>query len=313
VDVAALQKARNKYLWDTQRIALARVFHARGDYAQARNSLNGVSASARNLDLTTGSTVGWETNVEAQLWFRQAEALIQSERWKAVDALVKQRQWAAAIDALGPLLKPEDRFAGDWGTRSTCFAELGRWKEAAADSTHANALSPDYLPGVLKHALVCLQVGEREKYLELCRRALAREVPSSDRLALNNVGWLCALDAAAEEEAVQALALVEKALDKAPNNTYVHTRACLLYRVGRYDEALKQLNELLAQPGYPVNAYDWLFLAMSHQRLGQPDEARKYLDQSIAWMAANKQMDWSRRVELERFRAEAEALVGAKR
>ena len=37
VDLPALQAARNKYGWDTQRIAIARVFHARGDYFTARD------------------------------------------------------------------------------------------------------------------------------------------------------------------------------------------------------------------------------------------------------------------------------------
>ena len=239
--------------------------------------------------------------------------MIQSERWRAVDDLFKQRQWVAAIDALNPLLKPEDKSARDWGARATCFEELGRWNEAVADSTRANALAPDYLPGAIMHGLVCLQVGDRETYRNLCRLALERHAASKDRDVLNNVAWLCALDAAAEPEAAQALALVEGAPDETPNNTHDHTRACLLYRVGRHDDALKQLDRLVARPGYPASAHDWLFLAMAHQRLGQGERARMYLDRSIAWIAANDHLDWQRRAELQRFRAEAEALIGEKK
>ncbi|MCI0459791.1 MAG: tetratricopeptide repeat protein, partial [Gemmataceae bacterium] len=314
VDLQALRAALKKYQWDTQRVALARVLHANGDYFSARNLMNQVRVENRKVDPTTGSTGIWDINLETQLWYRQAEAVIQSERWRAVDELVKQRQWAAAVDAFGPLLTPENKSARDWGVRGGCLAELGRWKEAAADSARANSLAPDYLPGVLKHAILCLRVGDRDRYRELCRRALEGKAKASERTVLNNVAWLCALDGAAEEQAVQALALVEKALDKTPNNTFVHTRACLLYRVGRYDDALKQLNELVAQPGYPVNAYDWLFLAMTHQKLGQPEQARKNLDRSVAWMVdANRRLDWQRRAELEHFRSEAAALIGAKK
>jgi tetratricopeptide (TPR) repeat protein len=271
--------------------------------------MNLVKIENRAVDPSAGSTTSWDLNLETQLWYHQAEAVIQSERWGVVDELVKKRQWAAAINALGPLLKPEDRSPMDWGTRSNCFAELGRWKEAAADSLQANTLSPDYLPGVLKHGLVCLQAGDRERYFELCRRAVKQNAGSKNRVDLNKVAWLCVFDPAAAAEAEQALALVEKALDKTPNNTFVHTRACLLYRAGRYDDALKQLNELIAQPGYPVNAYDWLFLAMTHQRLGQKEQAVTYLNQSVAWMTTYTPRDWQQRVELERFRAEAEALI----
>jgi hypothetical protein len=38
-----------------------------------------------------------------------------------------------------------------------------------------------------------------------------------------------------------------------------------------------------------------------------------YLDRSIAWSAANDHLDWQRRAELQRFRAEAEALIGEKK
>jgi serine/threonine protein kinase/Flp pilus assembly protein TadD len=313
VNMDALQAALNRYQWDTQRIALARVHHARGFYFGARTLINQVRVESRKVDPTAGPTGAWEINVETQLWYRQAEALIQPERWRTVDELVRQQQWAAAIDALGPLLKPEDKFAGDWGTRATCYEELGRWKEAAADSAHAHALAPDYLPGVLKYGLVCLQVGDRDRYLSLCRRALKLHAASTERSDLNSVAWLCALDAAAEKEAVQGLVMVEKAQDQAPNNSYAQTRACLLYRVGRYDDALKQLNELVAQPGRSATAYDWLFLALTHHRLGQHEQARNDLDQAVTWLTANDSLDWQKRAELERFRTEAEALIREKR
>jgi tetratricopeptide (TPR) repeat protein len=313
VNLEALQAALNRYQWDPQRIALARVQQARGLYFRARNLMNQVSAECRKVDPTAGPTGSWEINGETQLWYRQVDAVIESERWRTVGALVGQHQWATAIDALGPLLKPEDRSWGDWWTRATCYAELGRWKEAAADAAHTHALAPDELSVMLNYALVCLRLGDRETYVGLCRRALARHAASTDSGVLNDVAWLCALDAAAESDAAAGLALVEKAQDRAPNNNYAHTRACLLYRAGRYDDALKQLNALVAQPGRSATAADWLFLALTHDRLGQHEQARTYFDQSVAWISANDSLDWQKRAVLERFRAETEALIRHKR
>jgi tetratricopeptide (TPR) repeat protein len=309
VDVKTLQAALQKYQWDTQRIALARVLHARGDHHRARYHMNGVSVENRRVDPSAARDGRWEFTMEAQLWYRQAEAVIQSGRWRAVDELVRERRWADAIDALAALLKPENRSAIDWGTRATCFAEVGRWSEAFEDSSRANTLAPGYLPGTLKHAVVCLKVGDRDRYVELCRDALARHADATDHETLNSVGWLCALDPAARAESARALALVEKALAGAPVSAHLHTRACLLHRAGRHEDALKQWKELTAQPGYVATAHDWLFLAMTHHHLGQEVEARRYLEQSIAWISANPQRGWEGRVELEHFRAEAEGLI----
>jgi hypothetical protein len=51
--------------------------------------------------------------------------------------------------------------------------------------------------------------------------------------------------------------------------------------------------------------YDWLFVAMAKQALGEREEARKWFDRSVAWM--EKQPGDK---ELERFRAEAEQALG---
>jgi tetratricopeptide (TPR) repeat protein len=275
--------------------------------------MNQVRAEFRRVDPAGVSYGQWDFNLEAQLWYRQAEAIIQSERWAAAFELIRQRQFAKAIDAFAPLLKADDNSGVDWGSRANCYAELGRWPEAAADYAHSLSLGRDYVPGFRNHCLAALQVGDKDTYLNLCRETLQRFADSTDRATLNTVAWLCALDPSAEAETGRALELIDKALRESQFNTYVHTRACLLYRAKRFDEALKQLDDLIARPGYAASAFDWLFLAMTCHQLGQTEKARENLDKSIAWMTANPQQDWQRRVELERFRAEAVALIGAKK
>jgi tetratricopeptide (TPR) repeat protein len=313
VEPQALEAAWNKYHVEPQRIAQARVVYARGDYARARSLMDLVPSENRVVDPAAGTSRNWDINLETQLWYTQAETVIQSAKWRAVDELMKKHQWTAAIDALGPLLEPGDRSPQDWGARATCFCELGRWNDALADSAKAVALNSEWVTGLQMHSLVAMQTGDFETYRKLCRQALQRNASSSNSERLNNVGWLCALDPSAAEEAEGALKLLEQSLRLAPRNTHAHTRACLLYRVGRYEDALKELSELIAQPGYPVNAYDWLFLAMTEEKLGQSQSARANLERSVAWITSNNRLDWQHRLELERFRAEAEALIGAQK
>jgi len=315
VDVATLRTTLNAFKMDAQRIALARVLHAQGNWHEAHLLMNAVKAEYRTVDPVVAMSLGrlWESHLEVQLWFRQAEAVIQSERWKPVDDLVKQRQWAAAIDAFAPLLKPEDRSGPYWAMRGDCFAELGRWKEAAADYARRDDRAPDDLPATIAYAVLCLRLGDKDTYRALCRRAVERHAASANRAALNNVAWLCALDASAQEHATTALGQVDKALDKTPNNVYTHTRACLLFRTGRYADARAALTELVAQPGYRASPYDWLFLAMAQKRLGQDEPARDYLARSVALLTTRAPAEWRQRAELELFRAEAEALVNGDR
>ena len=80
----------------------------------------------------------------------------------------------------------------------------------------------------------------------------------------------------------------------------------LLYRAGRYDEALDILGELehdseadARSPSSP--AYAWYFLAMTHQALGQAEQARDVLTRAEAWTrrALSDEKDrpvWNRRL-----------------
>lgn len=91
----------------------------------------------------------------------------------------------------------------------------------------------------------------------------------------------------------------------------INTHGVLLYRLGRYEEALKVLAESdehysKQKPGgYP---HDVAFIAMSHYKLGRQDEARAALERFRQIMTASS---FTGEEEAERFRAEVETLFGA--
>jgi tetratricopeptide (TPR) repeat protein len=55
------------------------------------------------------------------------------------------------------------------------------------------------------------------------------------------------------------------------------TLGALLYRAGRYDEAVKQLSEAARLQGEGGDGWSCLFLALAHHRLKHDDEARRWL------------------------------------
>src|SRR5262249_55702625 len=96
------------------------------------------------------------------------------------------------------------------------------------------------------------------------------------------------------------------------NHNYVNTVACFLYRAGRDDKALKWLQvSMKADPSGEGYAYDWVFLAMVHQRQGRPQEARKWLDKTKAYYASETRATVNPilRITLELLIREAEAAL----
>jgi hypothetical protein len=54
------------------------------------------------------------------------------------------------------------------------------------------------------------------------------------------------------------------------------------------------------------DAFDWLYLALAHAKLGRPDEARRWYDRAARWMDTAPPRDAALRL----LRAEAAGLLG---
>jgi tetratricopeptide (TPR) repeat protein len=119
-----------------------------------------------------------------------------------------------------------------------------------------------------------------------------------------------------------ALRLSERAASgKSKGWAELNTLGSVLYRAGRYPEALQRLNQAIDAHKKRATAWDDLLLAMVHQHLGHSDQAKQHLDQaqhSIAsgnprnsGLPAVKATPWDERAELKLLSAEAEALLKA--
>src|SRR5207247_438844 len=99
-----------------------------------------------------------------------------------------------------------------------------------------------------------------------------------------------------------------KAVAERPESaSYRNTLGTVLYRAGHFEEAIRRLREGMAIGGQGGGPLDWFALAMAHQRLGHPGEARRWLDRAERGMGERRSSD----LELSRFRREAESLIGS--
>jgi len=99
--------------------------------------------------------------------------------------------------------------------------------------------------------------------------------------ALNNLAWLLALRDAGKAQ--EALGLIDRAIDvRGPNVALIDTRAVVLIRAGKFDQALRELRD--AQKVDPRNQNLALHLAWAYQQKGGgTDQARTALREAEAF------------------------------
>jgi tetratricopeptide (TPR) repeat protein len=204
-----------------------------------------------------------------------------------------------------------------WNNRAIVHFGLGNWKEAATDCEKVFTTFPDpNLAGLgLMRARAMARLSDAAGYRRACTDLIERWGKTVDP---NSLAWPCVLAPDAVADMGQVVLLAEKAYKQSPTPLVRNTLGAALYRAGRWEEAVKTLDENKGENG----AFDWLFLAMAHHRLGHAhaDKAKEYLDKAAAWSDAAMQnqaalgstgqtLDTDHRVELPGLRLEAECTL----
>lgn len=179
-------------------------------------------------------------------------------------------------------------------------AAQGRWAEAAALFARATERGGLDVMDECRHALTRLKVGEDIVYRQICTRLvedLGADRPATAafrRGGLSNMLVLfraCVLrpDAVTDWQPLMKLAddilavpMRELALAPEPQLAnmrldWLAARGAVLYRTGRYEEAVTCLRES-ASTDRKTDDLARVFLALAHQKLGQPGEARRWAE-----------------------------------
>jgi serine/threonine protein kinase/tetratricopeptide (TPR) repeat protein len=189
--------------------------------------------------------------------------------WARVEGLLAQTPAGPLGQARGHMARRE------WRQASDCYAralELG-----AADDGHFG----------FEYAALLLLSGDRNGYLRACARMVER-CGKTPNLRAYHVARACTL---APDVALVARAgrLAQKELQaNAGKFSALTERGALHSRAGRFKEAVPLFERSLradARPGRAV--LNWLWLALAQGRLGQPEEARRWLSKAVRWLDAH--------------------------
>ena len=281
-------------------------------------------------DRTSATTIRLELASELDNWVftrwmlkpegdEFAKKLMDAARLADPDELrnrIRDAQETRDANALSDLLTTESDRALQWPTSRLLFAALFQlepehlqsarlmtltrrlyrarphdfWNNFTLATLHANKSPPQWEDAARFYtAALCLQPENAATQNDLARLLVNWPRPGIDHF----------------EEAIE---LAKKAVNTTPTaGNYWITLGIAHYRAGQWSDALAAFQQAvkLRNGGDGV---DWLFLAMTHGRLGEKEQGRKWYDQGVEWMEKNAPDDGG----LKHMRAEAAELLGIK-
>ncbi len=282
------------------------------------------SPEGRRLVSGGGEIIVWETADRTPegraARIRAATARAPAWHQREADQCLKARDWFGRAFHLSHLIELRPGEAGLHVHCGRAHAELEKWDEAAADYERAVELGETDWKTARPLALLYLRLGDENSYRKVCTRLLEAHGQTDDAGAANAIAETCVLIPEAVPDTAVVVRLAEAAVARQPKNAgYLNTLGVVRYRAGRYDDAVRRLEEAVQVRGQGGTPVDWLFLAMAQQRLGRPAEARRQLEKAVRWLDENAipgktpeetvPLSWSHRLELDLFRRQAEALL----
>ncbi len=227
------------------------------------------------------------------------------------DALSAQGRWerAEAAYALAARAQPLAHSVRDALVR--LHAQRGRLDRAAATFAEALRLMPDDTELRANLAVVLLASGDRAGWRSAIAALLDRFRGTIDAMTATRIAWACALGPDAAADPAVPVRLAEAGLQGADDPSkaaYLNTLGATLYRAGRFDEAIRRLEEAIQERKSP-GPLDWAFLALAHQRLGHRDLARFWLEKLRERAPSTDPAQFWEEWELRLLRSEAEAVI----
>jgi tetratricopeptide (TPR) repeat protein len=199
-------------------------------------------------------------------------------------ALADQKKPDEAIAAFSKAIEIDPKHAPAHDNVARAYALLGQWDQAAACTGKLIQLRPSDDIAWMTHASFLLRAGDTKGYRLACKEMIDKFGQTPNPFIAHRVAWTCLLlpDAVSDQKLLKELA--KRSVDGAPEDPWTQmTLGLAHYRSGQFEQAIKRLKPYaVSWSTIPAS----LLLAMAHQRLGQSEEARRWLDKAVKQMEA---------------------------
>jgi tetratricopeptide (TPR) repeat protein len=190
-----------------------------------------------------------------------------------------QALWAdvAATAARDPFMTVE---------QARSYAARCDWAQAADGYARALEEGPPQDGEVwFEYAAVQLLAGDKAGYSKTCEKMLDRAA-KADGIRAYHAARACTLCPNAFIASAKLLELSKREFDGNPNAFWSLTeRGALCQREGRFGEAVPLLERSIRADGRLGSAVlNWLWLSLTRHRLGEHEEAQRWLDKAGAWL-----------------------------
>jgi WD40 repeat protein/tetratricopeptide (TPR) repeat protein len=195
-------------------------------------------------------------------------------------SLMERKQWESAEAAFDEAMRARPFNIAIVVERGDLYARRGLWSEAVAYYASKIKQYPEVAPLYERLAVTRLLSGDRPGYRAACAEMAERFKPIDDSKAAVRIAYACSLAA----EAICDFPDLIEASNRPTRSIAANDRivGAVLFRAGRLDEALERFER--ARKVFQPRAWDLLFLAMIHGRLGRLSEARRLLEQADRWI-----------------------------
>jgi len=255
---------------------------------------------------------------------------LQPVDWNAQFTLARiemdEQQWKTALDMFARADAAAERLgvneeSGNSKTnypyifrnRGTCFAELGRWKEAAEEYRRAVELDDGNLRFVhFRSELVQVyaELREFDSARVLCEQMVATLTGETEASRVDAIAWLCSRRPGLLKDYGPALRAAERLVRAQPNDSvYCETLARLHLRAGQPALAAQHY-DTFAKLRPEGGVHYWTGMALALQQGGKADAAKAFRDKALVELtrrddAATKEpISWSARLDHRHYRDE---------
>jgi tetratricopeptide (TPR) repeat protein len=308
--------------------ALANWFAARFHLAQLGREELALQTAEVASALTSPHALGGAATLAA-LEQREGRSWL-GEIWQRhYRACLELEDWAGAEDNFGRLRDSKADNSYYWHKRAWAMLVQARRQEMLQAVTQAAVCPPGQGPVPLAILLTLWPRGQADTsaFQRVCS-AMAERFPAPKLTSTAvNLAWTRLLvgDELTESDTARLEKLARFALDSnTEDQGYLETYGAAIYRCGQvlhgagkpnaagplFRNALVFLEAAVKKQGKGGSVWQQCFLAMTHHRLGNVEEARAWLTKAVRQIEQAKSPGWESRVEWYYLREEAERTLG---